>query len=466
MQIFFDIVARGVPCRQAMYFVLLIHLLWLLAAVPVVVRQHRHPASAAAWLAVIGLLPLVGTLLYLLAGFRKRIRYPKGPERVEGLFFDDRLERIIHAGCGTRTTLHNHVELLHNGNNAFTALIAALQRAARTIHMEYYIFRDDRIGRTIADILVRKARAGLEVRVIYDAVGSSGMSRALLRRMSDAGIDIHPFEPLRFPWFTSRSTRRNHRKIVVTDGRVAFLGGINIAKYYLDGDSMGKWRDEHLRIEGDAVADLQRLFLADWAHVRGERLDPARCIARHTVRRRLPLQVSWAGEGPTRTTLAEAFATTIMTARERIRLCTPYLLPPVVLFEALRMAARSGVRVEAMIPAYSDSRIADRIADSYIEDLLDAGIRLYRYENGFLHAKLLLADDRIASIGTANLDYRSLADNWEVTVFIRDRRTVEELSTTFDKDLASCRRITRATWNPTPVRRFVGDVLRLASPLL
>ncbi len=449
-----------------MYLVLLIHLLWLLAAVPVVVRQHRHPASAAAWLAVIGLLPLVGTLLYLLAGFRKRIRYRKMPERIEGLLFDDRLERIIHAGCGTRTTLHNHVELLHNGNNAFTALITALQRAARTIHMEYYIFRDDRIGRTIADILVRKARAGVEVRVIYDAVGSSGMSRALLRRMSDAGIDIHPFEPLRFPWFTPRSTRRNHRKIVVTDGRVAFLGGINIAKYYLDGDGMGKWRDEHLRIEGDAVADLQRLFLADWAHVRGERLDPARYIARHTVRRRLPLQVSWAGEGPTRTTLAEAFATTIMTARERIRLCTPYLLPPVVLFEALRMAARSGIRVEAMIPAYSDSCVADRIADSYMDDLLDAGIRLYRYENGFLHAKLLLADDRIASIGTANLDYRSLADNWEVTVFIRDRRIVEELSATFDKDLASCRRITRATWNPSPVRRFVGDVLRLASPLM
>ncbi len=449
-----------------MFLVLLIHLFWLLAAVPVVARQHRHPASAAAWLAVIGLLPLVGTLLYLLAGFRKRIRYPKRPERIEGLLFNDRLERIIYAGCGTRTTLHNHVELLHNGNNAFTALIAALQRAARTIHMEYYIFRDDRIGRTIADILVRKARAGLEVRVIYDAVGSSGMSRALLRRMSDAGIDIRPFEPLRFPWFTPRSTRRNHRKIVVTDGRVAFLGGINIAKYYLDGDGMGKWRDEHLRIEGDAVADLQRLFLADWAHVRGERLDPARYIARHTVRRRLPLQVSWAGEGPTRTTLAEAFATTIMTARERIRLCTPYLLPPVALFEALRMAARSGVRVEAMIPAYSDSRVADRIAESYIGDLLDAGIRLYRYENGFLHAKLLLADDRIASIGTANLDYRSLADNWEVTVFIRDRRIVEELSATFDKDLASCRRITRATWNPTPVRRLVGDVLRLASPLL
>ena len=178
MQIFFDVVARGMPCRRAMYFALLIHLLWLLAAVPVVACQHRHPASAAAWIAVIGLLPLVGTLLYLLAGCRRRIRCPNRPERIAGFLFDDRLERIIHAGCGTRTTPHNHVELLHNGNNAFTALIAALQRAARTIHMEYYIFRDDRIGRTIADILIRKARAGLEVRVIYDDIGSMGKLRA------------------------------------------------------------------------------------------------------------------------------------------------------------------------------------------------------------------------------------------------------------------------------------------------
>lgn len=449
-----------------MCFVLLIHLLWILAAVPVVSHQHRRPASAAAWIAVIGLLPVLGTLLYLLAGFRRHPSPRKAPERHAELRFDDRLERIIRAGCGTRTTLHNEVRLLHNGNNAFTALIAALQRATRSIHMEYYIFCDDRIGLTIADILVRKARAGVEVRVIYDAVGSRGMSRSLLRRMRDAGIEVRAFEPLRFPWFTPRSTRRNHRKIVVTDGKTAFLGGINIAKYYLDGDCMGKWRDEHLCIEGDAVTDLQRLFLADWAHVGGERLDAGRYIARHAVRRKTPLQVAWAGDGATRPTLAEAFATAIMTARKRIRICSPYFLPPALLLDALRMAARSGVRVEAMIPSCSDSRMADLITDSYVEELLDADIALYCYNKGFLHAKLLLIDDCLASVGTANMDYRSLADNWEVTAFIRDRGIAEELSETFDRDLAACRRITRATWNPSARRRLLSDVLRLASPLM
>jgi cardiolipin synthase len=151
--------------------------------------------------------------------------------------------------------------------------------------MEYYIIRDDRIGHTIAEILIRKARAGLEVRVIYDAVGSWRLSRKTLRRMHDAGVETAAFEPVRFPWFTTRVTHRNHRKIVVTDGKVAYLGGINIAKYYLDGDYMGKWRDEHLRVEGDAVADLQRLFIADWARVRGEYLDSRRYIAPHGIRR-------------------------------------------------------------------------------------------------------------------------------------------------------------------------------------
>lgn len=444
-----------------MLTLLAIHLVWALAAVPVVTRRQRLPASAAAWLGLILLLPVAGTLLYVLAGSRCD-SCPQYAAQAEG----DRIEQIVMRGCGTRTGVHNRLSLLHNGNNAFTALITALQRATRSIHMEYYIIRDDRIGRTIAEILIRKARAGLEVRVIYDAIGSWRLSRTMLRRMHDAGIATAAYEPLRFPWFTGRATRRNHRKIVVTDGRIAFLGGINIAKYYLDGDCMGKWRDEHLRLEGDAVADLQRLFIADWAHVRGEYLDPRRYIARHTVRQRLPIQLAWSGEGSSRLTLAEAFAAAIVRARERVRICTPYFLPPAIILDALRLAARGGVRVEVMIPTCSDSPFTDLISDSYVEDLLDAGVELYRYENGFLHAKVLLVDRTLASVGTANMDYRSLTDNLEVTAFIRDRRVVGRLWAAFDDDLAASRRVTRASWQPPAWRRMLGDALRLVSPLL
>ena len=170
---------------------------------------------------------------------------------------------------------------------------------------------------------------------------------------------------MRFPWFTTRVSRRNHRKIVVTDGRVAFLGGINIAKYYLDGDYMGKWRDEHLRIEGDAVKDLQRLFIADWARVTDECLDLRRYVAPHGIRQRLPIQLAWSEEGPSRLTIAEAFAAAVVRARQRVRICSPYFLPPTLILDALRLAARGGIRVE-VLPA-----IAKRIG-RHVEDAHDA----------------------------------------------------------------------------------------------
>lgn len=439
---------------------IVLHLLWFLAAVPVVTHRQRQPSSAAAWLALVLLLPVVGTLLYLLAA-RRRAPLPEHPAAG-----GDAVERIVAAGCGTRSTPHNRLQLLHNGNNAFTALIAALQRAARSIHLEYYIIRDDRIGRAIAEILLRKARAGVEVRIIYDAVGSRNLGRGMLRRLHAAGIETAPFEPLRFPWFTPRATRRNHRKIVVTDGSVAFLGGINIAKHYLDGDRTGRWRDEHLRIEGDAVADLQRLFLADWERVRGERLDPERYIARHTVRQRQPLQLAWSDAGCARQTIADAFAAAIVRARRQVRICTPYCLPPAALLDALRLAVRSGVRVEAIVPDRSCSPVMDLVCDSFVEDLLDTGVALHRYRQGFLHAKILIVDDGLASVGTANLDYRSMHDNFEVTAFIRDRKTIRELTESFDRDLEASRPVTRANWRPAAWRRMAGDVLRLAAPLM
>ncbi len=446
-----------------MYILLLIHLCWVLCALPILVHRQRNPASAAVWLALILLLPVAGTLLYVLVGMRGDV--PASLGGCEGND-DDAVSRIITCGCGTQMTRCNRITLLHNGNNAFTSLIAALQRATRSIHLEYYIFRDDRIGRAIAEILIRKARAGLEVRLIYDAVGSWHLNRKTLRRLHAAGVLTAAYEPIRFPWFTSRVTRRNHRKIVVADGRVAYLGGINIAKYYLDGDYMGKWRDEHLRIEGDAVADLQRLFIADWARVRGECLDPRRYLTPHGIRQVLPVQLAWTEPGASRLTLIEAFAAAIIRARRRVRISSPYFLPPPLMLDALRLASRSGIRVEVMIPTCSDSPVTDLISDSYIEDLLDAGVELYRYDNGFLHAKMVVVDDALASVGTANMDYRSLLDNLEVTAFIRDRATVSALAATFDDDRASCRRIDRRQWQPLWWRRTLGDVLRLVSPLM
>lgn len=449
----------------AVYPLIAIHLLWTAAAAVVITRRTRNPASAGVWLLLVALLPVIGSLLYLLAGWHTDPR--TGEPQQTSPEAAGTLQRLIARNCGTRVQPRNRVELLHNGNNAFSSLIASLQHASRSIHMEYYIIRNDRIGRAIAEILMRKARAGVSVRVIYDAVGSRALSRKALARLRRAGAEVRPYAPIRFPWFTPRADRRNHRKIVVTDGKTAYLGGINIAKYYLDGDYMGKWRDEHLRIEGDAVADLQRLFIADWERTGGQIADLSGLFARHRITDRLPIQIAWSEEGSARHTLAEAFAAAIVRAKHTVRLSSPYFMPPPGILDAIRIAARSGVRVMVMIPTCSDSRFTDLVSDSYVDDLLDAGAELYRYDNGFLHAKVLVADDDTASVGTANMDYRSLQDNLEVTAFLYGRPVVRELSATFDLDLGRCVRVIRSDWKNRPLwRRTLSDVLRLVSPLM
>lgn len=436
----------------------------IVAAVVVhVLRRKRVPSVASAWTLAVILFPVLGMLLYLLAGYQRPSlgigTVANGGRRP--------LEALLLHECGAQPTRHNRVSLLHNGSNAFSALIASLQRASRSIHMEYYIFRDDRIGRTISDILMRKARAGVEVRVIYDAIGSWGLSRRTIRCLRDEGVRIRAFRPLRFPWFRVEACRRNHRKIVVVDGKTAFLGGINIAKYYLDGDDLGKWRDEHLRVEGEAVADLQRLFLEDWKRSGGASLRVADYLAPHAVTGQVPIQIAWAEEGRSRCALTDAFAMAILGARKQVRISSPYFMPPPLVMDAIRIAARSGVRVQVMVPASSDSHFTDLVSESFLTDLLVSGAEVFRYENGFLHAKLLVIDERVASVGTANMDYRSLEDNLEVTAFIYHPPTVRLLAETFDRDRDSCTRLEMGCWQRRPQwRSIAGDLMRPFAPLL
>lgn len=437
----------------------ILHLAIALAVLPWLAHRHRDPVRLAAWWLLTALCPPASLLLYLLVGWERHAMSCPQPQSQRGFSLD----RLIRNGCGAPRRERGRVELLHNGSNAYTALISALQRARHSVSVSYYIICDDRIGHTICDILVRRARAGVQVRMIYDAFGSRSLKPKFLKRLRRAGIDIRPYAPLRFPWFTPSAMRRNHRKMVIVDGRVALLGGINLARYYLDGDTLGAWRDEHLSIEGEAVADLQRLFQADWRRAGGADFTPDTVPS---PAERSPVQIAWSGRGGTRRLLSEAFLSVILRAEREIRISSPYFMPPVELLRALRCAAGGGVRVRIMIPAESDSRLLDYVAESYIDDLLDAGVELYRYEKGFLHAKFLVIDERLAAVGTANMDYRSLELNEETTAFLYDSRPVRDLAQTFDRDLTACCRITPENWHPGFWRRRTGELLRLAAPLL
>ena len=384
-----------------MYLFLTAYLLLAIPSAAAVLRQKQTPVVAIAWLLAIVLLPIGGSLFYLLAGYRKPVRDvpPTDSRPAAGI------ERMLWYGCSTRVRYRNRVEQLHDGGEAFAALISALQGARRYIHLSYYIFADDRIGHAIADILVRKARAGVEVRLLYDAIGSWKLSERFVRRLRGAGIEVRAYAPLRFPWFSPRANRRNHSKIAVIDGRTGFVGGINIAERYLDGDALGRWRDEHLRIEGEAVDDLQRLFAADWALEGGEPLSEGLYAAAPADDLPCsPLQIAWTREDRSRTTLTDLFAQLIEEARHTLRISSPYFLPPPALYEALLRAVRRGCRVLVMLPARSDVWLARRATDAYLGELLGAGVEIFRFRGGFLHAKRLIADERVASVGTANFE--------------------------------------------------------------
>lgn len=447
-----------------MYLFILAYLLLAIPASAAVLRQKQTPVVALAWLLAILLVPIGGSLFYLLAGYRQPLRDVPTADSMPPAG----IERMLWYGCATRIRRRNRVEQLHDGGEAFAALIAALQGARRYIHLSYYIFASDRIGHAIGDILMRKARAGVEVRLLYDAIGSWKLPKRFVRRLRRAGIEVRAYAPLRFPWFTPRANRRNHSKIAVIDGRMGFVGGINIAERYLDGDALGRWRDEHLCIEGEAVVDLQRLFAADWMQEGGAPL----CEERYTAALpddlpRSPLQIAWTREDRSRTTLTDLFAQLIDEARHTLRLSSPYFQPPPALYEALLRAVRRGCRVQVMLPARSDVWLARRATDAYLGDLLDAGVEIYRFRGGFLHAKRLIADDRVASVGTANFDYRSLEYNTEATALLLDKATVEQAIRRFDDDLTACSPIDPEAWRRRSVHYRLGDcIARLFAPLL
>lgn len=448
-----------------MLFTIALTYLLLAAACTVrIVSARLSPAAAWAWILAVWLLPAVGMVVYVLGAWHNpgvggHCRRACPRQRL--------VESVIAAGCGSAATADNTLRLLNDGGEKFPSLIRELQRARHSIHLEYYIFDGDRIGSAIADILCRKVRAGVSVRLLYDAVGSWRLPPALLRRLRDAGVEVCAFGRVRFPWLTPSLNIRNHRKIAVIDGRTAFLGGINIARRYLEGDGLGRWRDEHLQICGGAAASLQRLFADDWVAAGGQPFDIAGHVAPCRSPAAIRVQIGWSQSGRTRQTLADAFMAAIMQARHEIMITTPYFVPPQPLLRALCTAASGGVQVRLMVPLRADMRAAALAGESYFGELLGAGAEIYLYDSGFLHSKTMVVDSHTAVVGTANMDYRSLCTNREVAAFVYDARFCRTLADIFRRDVAHCRRLTLREYGSRPLRRRItADFCRLFSPLL
>jgi cardiolipin synthase len=300
----------------------------------------------------------------------------------------------------------------------------------------------------LKDILIEKSLEGVEVRVIIDDVGSWGLSDKFIREMKNSGIRIQSFMEVRFPRLTSQVNFRNHRKIIVVDGITGFTGGLNIADRYFEGvKGIGPWNDIHLQLDGDAATCLQVVFTADWYFVMHENLTGRNYFPPLRETKGVPVQISASGPDSDWESIGQAIFAAIANARKRVYLTTPYLMPPMQIVSALKMASLSNVDVRIIIPEKSDARIPKWCSFSYVEELLEAGVKIYFFQNGFIHSKYVIVDDVFSTIGTTNLDFRSIETNFEVNAFIYNEDFTSKLVRIFKKDIQNSREIKLKEWS-------------------
>ena len=371
-------------------------------------------------------------------------------------------------------TAGNEVKLLVNGEHKFPEVLRAIREAKHHIHIEYYIYEDDKIGTAIADALIKKAEEGVTVRFIYDDFGSRSVRKKIVPRLKAAGVTAFSFYKVIFIALANRLNYRNHRKIIVIDGSTAFVGGINVSDRYINNATNPTavfWRDTHLRIDGPGVYYLQYLFLCDWNFCANDTLQPnAQFFPRPslpTVTGNKVVQIAASGPDSDTPTILFSLLQAINLATEEILITTPYFIPGESLIDALTVSALGGIAVKLLVPGVSDSALVNAAARSYYGGLLKAGVEIYLYNKGFVHAKTLVADRKIAIVGTANMDYRSFDLNFEVNAIVYNAEVAGELADVFYQDINDSEKIDAAAWeNRAAWKRLLEKTVRLVSPLL
>lgn len=448
-----------------------------------IVLQKREPVATLSWVLSLAALPYLGYLIYFLLGPQKvtrqrlrRHRSRAGLEAYEAICPPDldctELALLAQASTGLPASTATRVELLVDGARTYEALLKAIASARNHVHLEYYIFEPDRIGTQVRDALVERAQAGVKVRLLLDAVGSSKVKRRFLRPLLDAGGEFawfHPTRLLRFgrPWVNLRT----HRKLAVIDGRVALTGGINITDEEDERVRDDAFRDLHLCLEGDVVRSVQQVFVEDWVYATGDGRQKfqgtvlwqaAAAPAQGTI----PVQALTSGPDSSWEAIHRLHVASIYDANARVWLATPYFVPGEAARMALTSAALGGVDVRLLVPKMSDSRLVTWAARSYFDELLSAGVKIYEYGPRMLHTKALLCDEALAIIGSANFDHRSFRLNFELSMLFRDPDIAASLATLLEGEMAHAQRVENADARSLWRQRLPEALARLASPLL
>lgn len=475
-------------------FTILIVLLDIFTAIRIIRDTHNTSKTLAYLLLVVGL-PVVGSIFYFSFGinYRKERLFSKKVIANHNLFkqLESRVvaisQKIVHDHASSlegvkdmiqllmndsRAALSfNNATLLLNGEEKFKHVFEALEKAEHFIHLEYYIIENGSITDRLFEILVRKAKQGVTVRFIYDDFGSHSIKRTIVPVLKEAGIQVYPFYEIKFFLLANRLNYRDHRKIIIVDGKVGFTGGINISDRYVNnGINALYWRDTHIRIEGPAVNSLQYHFIANWNFCTGKRLEVDRSF--------FPLdfstpfgddlvQISAGGPDYPRSSIMLSFFTAIVLAKERVYITSPYFIPNESILDALKKAALSGKDVRLLLPGVSDSRIVNAAARSYFREMLFSGVKIYLYNKGFVHAKTMLVDDMLAIVGTANMDVRSFDLNFEINAVVYSKKINSQLKDAFLEDIKHSEEVLLRQWlKRGRGAEFVDSCARLLSPML
>lgn len=451
-----------------------------------VLMDNRQPAKTMAWMLVLMFIPFLGIILYIFFGQNTRKERKIWQQSLDQLTKRSMLEFVeqkdfnIPEEYRTISNLfmnqnlalpfkNNEVEIYTSGYDFFPSLLMEIGKAEHHIHIDTFIISDDPLGRIIADALIDKAKQGVEVRLIYDDVGSWRTPNSFFTRMRNEGIEVYAFMPVRFPAFTSRVNYRNHRKICVIDGEVGFIGGMNIARRYVQGTPKQSWRDTHVKLTGAAVYGLQRAFLVDWYFVSKVFITERSYYPEIIIGQNNSLvQVVTSSPTSLWPEIEQGYVRILTNAKHYVYMETPYFLPTDPILFAMRVAALSGVDVRLMIPYETDTKIVEWASRSYVIEASKAGVKILLYRKGFNHSKLLVSDDAMATIGSTNVDFRSFENDFEANAFFYDKKIALQVKEVFladQKDSIDLDDVRRFIKKPF-LQRLWESFVRLLSPLL
>jgi len=476
----------------------IVYVVIILLVIMRVLYDTRSGVKALAYILLIVLLPFFGVFFYFFFGINYRKRKLYSRKIVEDEVLHQRIltlvqnysEQVLHSGLlpsehlkltrfignssASPLTGNNTVKLLLNGEEKFPELLSALEGATSHIHLEYYIYENDDTGNSVVDMLIKKAQQGVEVRFMYDDFGSRGLGKKFIRKLEANGIETAPFYKIKWYGLVNRLNYRNHRKIIVIDGKKSFIGGINISNRYRN-DTQPKnnlyWRDTHLMIDGSATFFLQYIFICDWNFCAKNKLQFGsnyfpKYLQEEQIRDEL-VQIVPSGPDSKLPVIFYSLLKAIGAAKKQVLITSPYFIPGESLMDALIIAAKSGVEIKLLIPWKSDSMIVNSAARSYYKELLRHGIRIFEYQKGFVHSKVMIIDDNLSVVGSANMDYRSFDLNFEVNAMLYSKSVTEQLQKAFNNDLEHSSEINPTDWlNRPKYIHLYEKLVGLLAPIL